>query len=211
MPRPRVHDPDRLLDVAERLVASEGPDAVTIRRLAAESRVSNGAIYHAFGSLPALLGRMWLRAAADFLNVQERLSEDPDPVSAVVAAAGAPAMFADRRAYAARMLVGIRRDDLLGPDVPADLAEAMLAQDERLLALLVRLSRALWGRADGPSVEVVTLCLVDLPTAFFHRALSEPSAGTPAIALDTRRRLEAAVRAVLALPPPPRPTVKGRS
>ena len=37
-----------------------------------------------------------------------------------------------------------------------------------------RLARALWGRADGASVEVMTLCVVDLPTAMFRRALAAP-------------------------------------
>ncbi|NUP68496.1 MAG: helix-turn-helix transcriptional regulator, partial [Nonomuraea sp.] len=73
MPRPRIHDLDRLMDVAERLVAQGGPERFTVRALAAASGVPNGAIYHAFGSLPVLLGRVWLRAAADFLDLQEEL------------------------------------------------------------------------------------------------------------------------------------------
>ncbi|NUP81312.1 MAG: TetR/AcrR family transcriptional regulator, partial [Nonomuraea sp.] len=123
--------------------------------------------------------------------------------AAVVTAAGAPAAFADRRPEAARLLMGVRRDQLLGPQVPAELAEALLALDKRLVALLVRLARALWGRGDGASVEVMTLCVVDLPTAVFRRALTGPD-DHPAIDADSRRRLEAAVRAVLTVPPPPR-------
>ncbi|WP_248962053.1 helix-turn-helix domain-containing protein [Sphaerisporangium perillae] len=255
-----------MLDVAERLVADGGPERLTVRGLAAASGVSNGAIYHAFGSLPALLGRVWLRAAGDFLDLQVELvdavqaepadavraeplnavqakqvdavqAEPADAVraeplnavqakqvdavqaepvvavredgreaavAAVVAAAGAPAVFADRRPAAARMLMEIRRDRLLGPEVPQELAEAMFALDKRLVALLVRLARALWGRADGASVEVVTLCVVDLPTAVFRRALTAPSMdGGVVIGADSRERLEAAVRAVLSLPPPP--------
>ncbi|MER7498872.1 helix-turn-helix domain-containing protein [Nonomuraea pusilla] len=210
MARPRVHDLDQLLDVAERLVADGGPERFTVRALAAASGVSNGAIYHAFGSLPVLLGRLWLRAAGDFLDLQVELADavrggDREAaVEAVVAAASTPAVFADRRPAAARMLVAVRRDQLLGPEVPQELAEAMFALDKRLIALLTRLSRALWGRADGASVEVVTLCLVDLPTAVFRRALTEPTTdGRPVIGADTRARLEAAVRAVLTLPPPP--------
>lgn len=204
VPRPRIHDLDRLLDVAERLVADGGPERFTVRALAAASGVSNGAIYHAFGSLPALLGRVWLRAAGDFLDLQEELVAAAEgPEAAVVAAAGAPAAFADRRPEAARMLMGVRRDQLLGPQVPDELAEALLALDRRLVALLVRLARALWDRGDGASVEVMTLCVVDLPTAVFRRALTGPE-GHPTIDADSRRRLEAAVRAVLTVPPPPK-------
>ncbi|MFI6981246.1 helix-turn-helix domain-containing protein [Embleya sp. NPDC050154] len=209
MPRPRVHDLDLLLDAAERLVADVGPERFTVRGLATASGVSNGAIYHAFGSLPVLLGRVWLRAAGDFLDFQVELVDavrldDPDGgVRAVLAAASAPAAFADRRPEAARMLMGVHRDRLLGPDLPQESAEAMFALDKRVLALLTRLARALWGRADGPSVEVVTLCVVDLPTAVFRRELTGPCTdGRPRIGADSRARLEAAVRAVLTLPPP---------
>lgn len=209
MPRPRVHDLDLLLDAAERLVADVGPERFTVRGLATASGVSNGAIYHAFGSLPVLLGRVWLRAAGDFLDLQVELvdavrPDDPDGgVRSVLAAASAPAVFADRRPEAARMLMGVHRDRLLGPDLPQESAEAMFALDKRVLALLTRLARALWGRADGPSVEVVTLCVVDLPTAVFRRELTGPCAdGRPRIGADSRARLEAAVRAVLTLPPP---------
>lgn len=191
-------------------MADGGPERFTVRALAAASGVSNGAIYHAFGSLPVLLGRLWLRAAGDFLDLQVELADAVQggdreaAVEAVVAAASTPAVFADRRPAAARMLVAVRRDQLLGPEVPQELAEALFALDKRLIALLTRLSRALWGRADGASVEVVTLCLVDLPTAVFRRALTEPTTdGRPVIEADTRARLETAVRAVLTLPPPP--------
>lgn len=217
MPRPRVHDLDRLLDVAEQLVADGGPERFTVRALATAAGVSNGVIYHAFGSLPVLLGRLWLRAAGDFLDLQVELADAVQggdreaAVEAVAAVASVPAVFADRRPAAARMLVAVRRDQLLGPEVPQELAEEMFALDKRLVALLTRLSRALWDRADGASVEVVTLCVVDLPTAVFRRALAAPSAdGRPVIGADSRERLTAAVRAVLALPPPPPAPRPGR-
>ncbi|MGW5154641.1 helix-turn-helix domain-containing protein [Nonomuraea wenchangensis] len=211
MARPRTHDLDQLLDVAERLVADHGPERFTVRGLAAASGVSNGAIYHAFGSLPVLLGRLWLRAAGEFLDLQTELADaayeagGPGAAAeAVVAVAGTPAVFADRRPAAARMLISVRRDQLLGPEVPEELTEAMFALDKRLVALLIRLSQGLWGRADGAGVEVITVCVVDLPTALFRRALTAPSAdGKPVVTEDCRERLRAAVRAVLTLPPPP--------
>src|SRR3954453_21473260 len=102
MPRPRVPALDALLDVAERLVASSAD--VTVRGLAAAAGVPNGTIYHAFGSLSAVLARVWLRAATAFLDLQTSLvDEAATPVDAVVAAAGTPAVFASRRPAAARM------------------------------------------------------------------------------------------------------------
>ncbi|MEO3785485.1 helix-turn-helix domain-containing protein [Actinocorallia sp. B10E7] len=209
MARPRMHDLDRILDVAEELVAEDGLERFTIRRLAAASGVSNGALYHAFGSVTALLGRTWLRAGGDFLELQTSLVDtalegghrDGAAVRAVIAAADAPAAFAARRPAAARMLMSVRSDRLLGPQLPEEVAEALLGLDRRLVALLARLAEALWGRADAAAVEVVTTCVVDLPTALFGRVLTGPALGAVEISDDRRRRLEAAVRAVLTVPP----------
>jgi AcrR family transcriptional regulator len=193
MPRPRVHDLDALLDVAERLVAESGAKNVTVRGLAAAAGVPNGTIYHAFGSLSAVLAQVWLRAATAFLDLQtSRVDQAPDAVSAVVAAADAPAVFAERRPAGARMLITTKADRLFGPDLPDELAEALHALDKRLIAFLVRLARLVWDRGDGLAVEVITTCVVDLPTALFRRDITDPL---------VRERLAAAVRAVLTVPP----------
>ncbi|MFI7115052.1 TetR/AcrR family transcriptional regulator [Amycolatopsis sp. NPDC049868] len=198
MPRPRVHDLDRLLDAAERLVVEVGARGVTVRSLAAAAGVSNGTIYHAFGSLGALLARVWLRAASAFLDLQTELAaQAKDPAEAVAAAADAPAEFACRRPEAARLLITVKKEHLLGPQVPEDLAGDLLALDKRLVKLLVTLAERLWNRRDAQAVEVLTTCVVDLPTALFRRAFT---AGEP-ISEDSRARLSAAVHAILLLPP----------
>jgi len=201
-----MHDLDRVLDVAEELVAREGLERFTVRGLSAAAGVSNGAIYHAFGSVPALLGRTWLRAGSDFLELQTSLVDAAlkagDPVQAVVAAADTPAEFALRRPAGARMLMSVRSDRLLGPQLPEEVADALLGLERRLVALLVRLAEALWARTDATTVGVITTCVVDLPTALFSRTLTGPDLGPAEIPADTRQRLAAAVRAVLAVPPP---------
>ncbi|MFD5093441.1 TetR family transcriptional regulator [Amycolatopsis thailandensis] len=199
MARPRVHDLDRLLDAAERLVVERGAQGVTVRSLATAAEVPNGTIYHAFGSLGALLAHVWLRAASGFLDLQTELADQAeDPAAAVAAAADAPAAFAGRRPEAARLLITVKKEHLLGPQVPEDLAGDLLALDKRLVALLVRLAERLWGRRDAQAVEVLTTCVVDLPTALFRRAFTS---GEP-IPEDSRVRLAAAVHAILLLPPP---------
>ncbi|WET78041.1 TetR/AcrR family transcriptional regulator [Amycolatopsis sp. QT-25] len=199
MPRPRVHDLERLLDAAEHLVVETGAHGVTVRSLAAAAGVSNGTIYHAFGSLGTLLAHVWLRAAGEFLDLQTTLADEvEDPVAAVVAAADTPAAFADLRPEAARLLITVKKEQVLGPQVPADLAADFLALDKRLITLLIALADRLWGRRDAQAVEVLTTCVVDLPTALFRRTLT---AGEP-ISAASRARLAAAVRAILLLPPP---------
>ncbi|WP_433730607.1 TetR/AcrR family transcriptional regulator [Actinoplanes sp. CA-051413] len=213
MPRRRVHDLDHLLDTAERLAAELGAGGVTVRGLAAAADVPNGTIYHAFGSLNTLLARAWLRAAEAFLRLQTELIDEARPGGAreaVVAAATAPAIFAEQHPAAARMLFTVRREQLLGPELPEADADALHGLDARLVQILIRLAELLWDRRDRYAVEIVTTCVVDLPTALFRRALTGPSAdGTVLIDADHRRRLAAAVRAVLDLPPPAPPTRKG--
>ncbi len=199
MPRPRTHDPDTVLDAAESLAVRSGPAAVTTRAVAAATGISNGAIYHTFGSRAELLGRTWLRAARRFLDLQTALVtaalDRRDDVEAVVAAAEAPAVFAERHPDSSRLLLAVRREELLG-EVPDSVAADLAATDAVLVELLVRLSRRLWQRGDRHAVDVMTLCLVDLPTAVLLRRdrLADPRA---------REYLRGAVRAVLAVGPPP--------
>jgi AcrR family transcriptional regulator len=200
MPRPRTHDPDTVLDAAESLAVGSGPAAVTTRAVAAATGISNGAIYHTFGSRAELLARTWLRAARRFLDLQTALvtvalDRHDDDIEAVVAAAEAPAVFAERHPDSSRLLLAVRREELLG-EVPDSVAADLAATDAVLVELLVRLSRRLWQRGDRYAVDVMTLCLVDLPTAVLLRRdrLTDPHA---------REYLRSAVRAVLAVGPPP--------
>ncbi|MCP2279380.1 TetR/AcrR family transcriptional regulator [Nocardia amikacinitolerans] len=221
MPRPRTHDPDAVLDAAESLAVRGGPAAVTIRAVAAATGVSNGALYHTFGSRSGVLGRAWLRAARRFLAVQNELveaaaaSEGDSGVGesksaaqqldsaanavrdeAIVAAAEAPSVFAERFPDSSRLLLTVSREQLLGEDLPEDVATEVRAAERALIDLLVRLAQRRWGRRDRRAVEVLTTCLVDLPTAILIRRerIAEPFA---------REQLRAAVRAVLAVGPPP--------
>ncbi|WP_378729744.1 TetR family transcriptional regulator [Nocardia brasiliensis] len=201
MPRPRTHDPDIVLDAAETLAAHSGPAAVTTRAVAAATGVSNGAIYHTFGSRAELLGRTWLRAANRFLALQSALIDAAldgprqDPIDAVIAAAEAPAVFAERFPDSSRLLLTVQREELLG-EVPDAIARELAATDKVLVELMIRLSQHLWDRGDRGAVDVLTLCLVDLPTAILLRRdrIANPVA---------REQLRAAVRAVLAVGPPP--------
>ena len=205
MPRPRLHDLDGLLDAAERLAVESGPAAVTVRALSERTSVSNGAIYHAFGSRAGLVGRAWLRAARRFLAMQRAMVEDalehghgPDAVTgAVVAAADAPAQFVTDHPASGRFLLTVSRDELLASaDLPDDLAADLQELDQSLADLFVTLSRAVWGRADRGAVEVIRDCVVELPNALLLRGHRTPDAAV-------RERIAACVRAVLALGPPP--------
>jgi AcrR family transcriptional regulator len=203
VPRPRIHDRDTVLDAAERLAVETGPAGVTTRAVAAAAGVSNGAIYHSFRSRGDLVAQTWLRAARAFLEVQNELVDvaltqpAADPIEAVVAAADAPAAFFRRHPQSSRLLLRVNRDQLLGEDLPDEVAADLGAIDRALIGLMVRLSQHLWDRKDAAAVDAITLCIVDLPTAILlsRNRISDPWA---------RNNLKSAVRAVLADGPPSR-------
>ncbi|MGB3287403.1 TetR family transcriptional regulator [Mycolicibacter algericus] len=195
MPRPRVHDPDRVLAAVESLAARSGPAAVTIRAVSEATGASNGAVYHGFGSRAGLIAAAWLRAGRRFLDMQRELVDSAhDAVAAVVAAADTPLIFAERHPESSALLLAIRREELLTDDLPVDVAEPLRRLDTELIGLLIRLAAAMWERRDAAAVDTITTCVVDLPTAI---VLSRNRLGNNA----ARAQLHAAVRAVLAVGP----------
>lgn len=204
MARPRVHALDPLMDAAEKLAVDSGPAAVTVRALAEATSVSNGVIYHAFGSRAGLMGRVWLRAAQRFLTLQREAvdraltagNSPADAIEAVVAAADTPAEFLLQQPVSGRFLLTVPRRELLGSsEIPDDIAGDLRQLDQRLAELFVTLSRGVFDRTDREAVAVIRDCVVQLPTALLLRGRRTPD---PAV----RARLAAAVRAVLAAPLP---------
>ena len=192
MPRPQVYDRDAMLDAAEELAVEGGVKAVTIRAVSERAGISNGAIYHAFGSRGGLVGRAWVRAARRFLALQRQaVDAEDDPVRAIVAAADAPAVFSEQYPSSARMWLSTTRDELIG-EAPAEVQTELRALDAELRDLLIRLSIGMWDRKDAASVAVIEDCVVGLPTGLMLR---RPMPPTP----DTRRRLAAAVQAILSV------------
>ncbi|GFG68431.1 TetR/AcrR family transcriptional regulator [Mycolicibacter senuensis] len=196
MPRPRVHDPGRVLDAVESLAARSGPAAVTIRAVSVATGASNGALYHGFGSRAGLIAAAWLRAGRRFLDMQRELVDGAhhDAAAAVVAAADTPLQFAEHHPESSALLLAIRREELLADDLPDDVAEPLRRLDAELIGLLIRLATAMWERRDAAAVDTITTCVVDLPTAI---VLSRNRLGNTV----ARAQLHAAVRAVLAVGP----------
>lgn len=196
MARPRLHAPDALLDAAEALVVEQGRVRLTVRALAVRAGASNGSIYHAFGSLESVVASAWLRRARQFLDLQLAAVEVElaagDGRAAVQAAADAPARLHEIDPPAARLLTALTRDDVLTEGVPEALAADLRGLDERLVGTLRLLARAVWDRADPRAVDVVTTCVVRLPTALLF-----PEIRAGVVRPLARRQLAAAVGAVL--------------
>ena len=87
MGRPKEHGEDTreaLLEAAERLLADEGPGAVTVRRVADEVGTSTRAIYSVFGGKEGLYSALFRKAADTFRRLAEAVPRQSDPVDELI-------------------------------------------------------------------------------------------------------------------------------
>lgn len=90
MSRPREHDDqlaEALLDAAERRIAADGMEALSLRTVAADAGTTTRAVYTLFGSKNALVGALGVRAMQYLARQISTLGGSEDPVADVVAAA----------------------------------------------------------------------------------------------------------------------------
>jgi AcrR family transcriptional regulator len=87
VPRPKTHDDAlrvRLLDRAGELLSTEGPGALSLRRLAADVNTSTTAVYSLFGGKPALLNSLYEEAFRRFGERLEAIPKTDDPVEDII-------------------------------------------------------------------------------------------------------------------------------
>ncbi|ODU02618.1 MAG: hypothetical protein ABS81_17100 [Pseudonocardia sp. SCN 72-86] len=88
MPRPKVHDEAlraRLLEQAGETLSTQGLDALSLRKLAADADTSTTAVYSLFGGKPALLAALVDEAFRRLAAHLERVRTTDDPVDDLVA------------------------------------------------------------------------------------------------------------------------------
>lgn len=174
MPRPRKHEPERILDATRELVLSAGARAASIEAIAGASGAPVGTLYHRFGSRTELLAEVWLRALERFqLSYLQEADEALDPVDAGVGMATAVVRFARRHPADAQLLLRLRRRDLFDADTDGALRERLDAMNEPLEKAVRRLARALHGRAGAREVARTLLVVVDLPYGALRRHARE--------------------------------------
>ena len=98
MGRPTKHDErsrDAVLDAAEALLAAGGPEAVTVRAVAAEVGESTRVVYSQFASMAALMGSLGARGFQMVADLVNQVPTTDDPLDDLVeAGAGAFRRFA---------------------------------------------------------------------------------------------------------------------
>jgi AcrR family transcriptional regulator len=188
----KVFSSDTILDAAREIVITRGPRSATVAAIAEQAGVPVGSIYHRFQSVDELLARTWLRAAR---RSQERALAVPVSSAGPVATAQAVALamydYCLSEPQDTVLLDALSRTELLGMaqgDLHDELERANDHAEERMAVL----ARALFGRADSRTRDLVLLAIVDMPHGFAQRQIASGQR-TPA----RRERLAAAVAAVI--------------
>jgi AcrR family transcriptional regulator len=192
MAPPRKHDTGRILDAARTIALRDGPRATSVAAIAQESGAPAGTLYHRFGSRDRVLQATWLRALGRFQREALDVADNPDPVEAGVAIAVAAVRFARRWPDDARLIVVVRRSDLLDGGADPDFEQRLAAMNEPLRDALARIAGAL-GHTAARAREMVVAAVVDLPEAAVRRHTREGENMPPwleeSIATTARRLL----------------------
>lgn len=88
MGRPRLHDQSTerdLIRAAERLLATEGAEGLSVRRLAEAAGTSARAIYSVFGSMEGLLGALFREAFLALISDLDAQPVTDDPIADLIA------------------------------------------------------------------------------------------------------------------------------
>lgn len=176
MARPKTYDAelaDRLLAEAAVLVAADGPDGLSLRRLAENAETSTTAIYSLFGGKDPLLLAVFERAFRSFGESQHTVAVGDDPVGELLAlgrgyrrwALANPHLFqlmfgpgGQRTTPETERLAEQTKEPLLAAVRRAQAAGAVAAAHEPELVAL-----GLWGQVHG--LVTLELSLGDHATA----------------------------------------------
>ncbi len=135
MGRARVHDEATgaaLLDAAEKIVETEGPEALTVRRVAERTGTTTRAVYTSLGSKQALLSGLGVRAFDMLGAMVDALPLTGDPAADLVAA-GTLGFRPFARGHPALFQIGVQMTS-----VPSDVALQIVPAAERALVALHR-------------------------------------------------------------------------
>jgi AcrR family transcriptional regulator len=195
MAPPRKHHTDEILDAARAIVLRRGPRAASVAAIARDSGAPVGTLYHRFGNRDGVLAAVWLRALERFQRgALEAARAHADPLDRAQALAAAAIEFATHHRDDARLLLAVRRDDLLDRAPDGAFRRALGDLNAPLVRELQEIARALYGRADSRAMAAVSRAVVDLPYSAVRTYASRPELPSwlaEDIATDARRLLEA--------------------
>ena len=153
MARPRIHDAElrtRLLEAAAEIVAHQGVDSLSLRKLAAAQGTSTTAIYSLFGGRAELLVALFSTSFASFGDAQRRVPVSGDPEVDLRELAASYRDWALRNPHLYAVMFG----GVLGSvDVSEEAQRASAAMDPLRSAVA---SAVAAGTMAGASVELIS-------------------------------------------------------
>jgi AcrR family transcriptional regulator len=163
-----------LLDAAERLLISCGPDALTIQRLAVEAEVPMASVYHFFPGPAAVsigLAERYLAGLAEVIG-QPVADADSQPWQAIVATLmdRAVAYYVDHP-YAQQLI--------LGSDHSWQIRQFDLANNRLLAEFVADLLESKFPQADRSTLLQAIIVAISVGDAVLALAVAEPGGITP--------------------------------
>ncbi|HEY8545767.1 MAG TPA: TetR/AcrR family transcriptional regulator [Acidimicrobiales bacterium] len=164
MGRPAKFTDADLVGAVGRIVAADGPGAVTIRTVAAEAGAPVGSIYHRFASRELLVATAWVAAVQDFQAGYLAALTHPDVDEAARGAARHVPLWAGAHPEGAALLLRHSRAELVGR-WPDELDDVLRDLNRPLLAALRAHAKARYGRSGQAELRHVRYALVHVPGA----------------------------------------------
>jgi AcrR family transcriptional regulator len=189
--RPAKFSDADLVGAVGRIVAADGPGAVTVRSVAAEAGAPVGSIYHRFASRELLVATAWAAAVQDFQAGYLAALADPDVDGAARSAARHVPLWAGAHPEGAALLLRHSRVELI-EDWPDELDHVLRDLNRPLEAALRAHARARYGRSGQAELRHVRYALVHVPGAAV-RASPRPAALADAVAAAALAALAAHV------------------
>lgn len=189
MGRPPNFTSDELLDVASALLVEGGPSALTAAAVARAAGAPSGSVYHRFASRDALAAALWMRTVERFdAEVVATMLEPGDPLELAVSAALAVVEWSAANPVDAFVLTMFRRTDLVGDDLPPELAERAQRLGEHQRASVEALAARL-----GQPAELVSFAVAGIPMAAIRRHIGDRSPIPAWVAAAVERSVRAAL------------------
>jgi AcrR family transcriptional regulator len=177
-----------LLDAAEALLERDGPEALTVRGIAAEAGVAPMGVYNRFGSKDGVLDALFIRGFDEF-EAALRAVDEPDPKRALIAAGVAYRRFAQDHPQ----MYGLMFENRSATFVPSEAAHERAAAtfqhlvrhvEAAMRARVIRkgdpieVAQRLWSACHGVvSLELRGMGFVDDVDAHHRRLLETLLAG----------------------------------
>jgi AcrR family transcriptional regulator len=163
MGRKAVFERRDMTGAALRLVADRGPQAVTMAALAREAGAPTGSIYHRYRSREQLLAELWMDVVESFQDGFVASLAQAHDVEGAVAASRFMSSWTREHPLEARLLLLHGRQDFMGGDWPAELAERAAALEPQIGAALRSFSERAFGRADAQIMARLRYAVLDAP------------------------------------------------